>query len=187
MFIAARIRTSCSVNPRVVIFHITASQRDSKRRISRQCNFCAKRSASIRTEQNEPIRGKLPDGALSKVESVMCSSTLEVPPAKNGCYQWSPHSLARRHPLASQGRDQSPAAIRAILTLELWPSYKSFFADSGSNATIVTGCQTFDTFNPPTQNPQAHLSRRPCVSSKLRSTALTPFWHLGCVRVNRWR
>src|SRR5579863_1456371 len=47
MFIAARIRTSCSVKPRVAIFPITASERDSKRRISNQGNFCTKRGTAI--------------------------------------------------------------------------------------------------------------------------------------------
>ena len=47
MFIAARIRISCSMNPQVVIFHITTLQCDSKRRISNQGNLCTKWSASI--------------------------------------------------------------------------------------------------------------------------------------------
>ena len=53
-FIAARIRTSCSVNPRAVIFHITASQRDRSVAFELRQLLCQTERVHT-TEQNEPI------------------------------------------------------------------------------------------------------------------------------------
>jgi len=43
-----------------------------------------------------------------------------------------------------------------------------FVADSESSHFCDAMSTTFDTFNPSTQRARAHLSRRPCVSNKLR-------------------